>query len=633
MVKQTFYLDNDTGTMSDALKAVGFAETVYVLLDKLGLDAGGIIIEDRGGYHTVTIPTTLDVEMVKRIEHPFVAGQGQAFVSATKGADLEEDLPRYDYDERTKSRSNYFEQLKKLSPSDRARYNKDPNDEEFAGLRRLRPNADLDLYIYINHLRAADAYNRLLRQWRGQRLTAFHVNLELLLTLFSSYPNNLANAERFWRQQVDAGVVTKVSADANGQVNRLQLLNPVSGKGNNAYKANGLNIGGIDGFWLLEYLKFVGLFTISTPRIVRRAKDRKTYVLRPVRVERDVLRNVMRTFRASMLTTNSLTLDILAVLRFTRAFTQYVRDALIAGDTTRLDPLLALVGAQPRVTDIASGFDITFYKDMGSAYATMNQATINLPRWAPPIGTPEQADAFLGLLREHELVIAGIKTVKGDEGSDEIELLRRYRDFLSGHDAALFFEFAAHYGGYYLGKRHTNQYAGQFTTDGIELMEELMAQVSKKDKPLQTITQNEGFRSLAGAIRRATVLAQYHAAREKGYPFEVRYGLGQELLRSAAYPKDFLAALSIFVHNYNAENARIGERITKQSLANIPRNRRASIRLEHLDDIVQLVDDHGSDLICKMLVAYGYARDSRLPGVPDAAGIDTGDDLEDEQSA
>ncbi len=136
-----------------------------------------------------------------------------------------------------------------------------------------------------------------------------------------------------------------------------------------------------------------------------------------------------------------------------------------------------------------------------------------------------------------------------------------------------------------------------------------------KDKlKLAPILQNEGFRAIATAIRRATVNAQYQAAREGGYPFEVRYGLGQQLLRAAAYPEEFIAALSEFLQSYNAENARIAERIAKGSLANIPRNRRASVQTEHIQAIVSLVDEYSSsELICKMLVAYGYARDPHTP--------------------
>lgn len=622
---QRFYSDNDAGTFADALKAIGLAETVYAWLDHLGRDASPVTIEDRSGYYVVTAPSALDMESVAQVTHPFLPGRGRALISRGKGAELEPDIPRYDYYAEVLRRDDYFAKLNRLTPADRARFNKTPHADEFAALNDLRPDADLDLYIYISHFIAADAYNKLLCQWRGQGLEAFRANLALLLTIYAQHPNALIAGAQCWRELVETGVAATTAADKNGNVTMLQLLNPASGKGGNAPKARALSVGNLAGFWLPEFLKFVGLFTITAPRMVRGAKDRKTYVLRPARVDRDSLHAVMHRFRAGMLTTTSIALDILAALRFTRAFVEYRRDALVAQDPARRDPLDVLLGTPPRVTHIAHGFDITFYKDMGSAYATMNQATINLPTWAPPITSPEQAGSFLSLLREHELVITGIKTTKGDEGSDEIELLRRYRDFLSGNDAVRFFDFAAHYGGYYLAKRHRNQYAGQFTVAGIQHLEALMTQFTKQ-QPLHPITQDPGFRAIAAAIRQATVTAQYHAARGQGYPFDVRYGLGQELLRAAAYPHDFMAALSAFVQSFNAENARIDERIQKGSLRS---HRRASIRTEHLDAITQLIDEYdgNSELICKMLVAYGYARDPRTAGEPVTGPADDNGEL------
>ncbi len=151
-----------------------------------------------------------------------------------------------------------------------------------------------------------------------------------------------------------------------------------------------------------------------------------------------------------------------------------------------------------------------------------------------------------------------------------------------------------------------------------------MAQV-KERRAFSPILENEGFREIAAAIRRATVIAQYQAARESGYPFEVRYGLGQELLRAAAYPEDFIAALSTFLQSYNAENARIAERVAKGSLSAQARNRRAAVQTEHIKEVVRLVDMYGSDVICKMLVAYGYARDPRIQEEKAPEGTDEGD--------
>ncbi len=178
-------------------------------------------------------------------------------------------------------------------------------------------------------------------------------------------------------------------------VTRLQIINPASGKGANAAKTGTLSIGGLSGFWLLEYLKFVGLFTLGVPLVVKGSKDRKTYVLRPVAVELNAIERIMDTFRKRVSGSTAVKVDVVTALRFTEALVTYLRDAVRASQS---DPMLALFKRTPRLTDIARGFDVAFYKDMGSAFATMNLATINLPDWLDlrePLATPAQAEGAL----------------------------------------------------------------------------------------------------------------------------------------------------------------------------------------------------------------------------------------------
>lgn len=607
MATNIFYSNNTTNTYADALQAVGLAEALYSWLTCLGRRATPIRISDCGSYYRIELPTLLSEEDTATVTDRFACGRGQRLVTAKHRSKAQEagqpEPSGFNYDDEKAKRDTYVAWLKKLSPADRVAFSNTAAADEFAD---KTPHKDLGLYVAINHFKIADSYNKLCDRWRGTTLNDFHGNLTLLLQTFAAHPNALP---------VKADVETA-----------LQVINPASGKGNNATKATGLSIGSLDNFWLSEYLKFVGFFTIAAPLLVRDSKDRKTYVLRPVQVELSALREVMRRFRAGFFRATAIKLDILAALRFTRTLVEQISEEITARAASASAP--AFFGNRPRITDVARGFDVAFYKDMGSAYATMNLATINLPGWQRPIATLEDAVATQELLTEHIQVITSIKSAKGDEGSDEIELLRRYRDFLSGHDVEQFFEFAALYGDYLLAKRHRRLWAGQFTTVG---MEQLMAQ-AQAEKNLSQIISNPGFRAIAKAIRRGTVTAQYFAAQQNGYPYEVRYGLGHELLRSAAYPSDFLGALSVFVQSYTSENARIEERIAKKSLYDIPAYHRPIIRESDLDQVVALVDTYGSDLICKMLVAYGYARDARTqPGEtppPDSDTADSDDEID-----
>src|SRR5207249_8048250 len=112
------------------------------------------------------------------------------------------------------------------------------------------------------------------------------------------------------------------------------------------------------------------------------------------------------------------------------------------------------------------------YKDMGSTYATMNVASINLPQWLPGIAALSEAEATSKLLREHIQIIQQIRNSKGEEGSEEYELLRFYRNFLSGHDLKPFWKFTTAYSGYLISQRedekNPKRHIRQFTTTGLE---------------------------------------------------------------------------------------------------------------------------------------------------------------------
>ena len=82
--------------------------------------------------------------------------------------------------------------------------------------------------------------------------------------------------------------------------------------------------------------------------------------------------------------------------------------------------------------------------------------------------------------------------------------------------------------------------------------------------------------------------------------YTVRYGLGRDLVRQSQYPTDFIAALSDFLHAYNAESAQVME--------NRSGPYRRSIKTSDIEEITRLIDEYGSDVIAKLLVAFGYAR-------------------------
>src|SRR5947207_5820399 len=265
----------------------------------------------------------------------------------------------------------------------------------------------------------------------------------------------------------------------------------------------------------------------------------------------------MRTFRAVCWSSTVVKLDILAALRFVQTFVSLREQALMGQDEE--DEFSD--GAQ--LYSIAHGFEAISFKDMGSAYATINVAFINFPWWLPEVGTVDEAELALALLQEHLQIIQRIRNSKGEEGSEEYELLHFYRDFLSGHDLRPFWKFTTAYSSYLIsqreGEKTPQRWIRQLSITGLENLLK-MNNVQKGGK-LTEITNDPGFRRVAYAIRQSTVTAQYRRAQLKDRTYEVRYGLGQELMREASYRDKFMIALSKFLHEYEAETAREEEKL------------------------------------------------------------------------
>lgn len=134
------------------------------------------------------------------------------------------------------------------------------------------------------------------------------------------------------------------------------------------------------------------------------------------------------------------------------------------------------------------------------------------------------------------------------------------------------------------------------------------------------IVSNKGFQRIADAIRSSTVFPQQRRIVNNDRTYEVRYGLGQELMRKARYKHEFLVALSEFLFEYNAETAREDEKAIKEIARNTYHEMRplsTQDRRNHhlrymtseddLKEVVALVDKHGSEVVGSLLVACGYS--------------------------
>ena len=258
----------------------------------------------------------------------------------------------------------------------------------------------------------------------------------------------------------------------------------------------------------------------------------------------------------------------------------------------------------------------------------MSQAFIALPTWIN-IKNDEDRKTWLTILEEHRQIIRNLD----ESHSEERNLLERYRDFLSGQDTRAFLEFLSDYGPHVMrmyerlhGKAEARWKVRWFSEDHLNRVLKSMEEgkeMQKQERKLTAIIETPGFVNIAKAIRGATrnaVMAKkpMHVEgkppRQPDRSYEIRYGLAQDLKRAAVTKEKFLAALSSFIADYNAENLRVYERrfdraIQKESPSNL--QRRVDISTDDLMEVAALLDEHDPQTVAMLLIAYGYSKTKR----------------------
>lgn len=558
-----FYVDKVTGTPADTLLAFGLAKLIDRIVPESAGDPG-LRIEDVGDSYRISLQTAIRTEWVSQA--PFFS-LFAGLDTAKKQAALPE-AHRRNYVRQQQRNQAYFEARQRGL-----------TEAELAEQGLAPPPPDWAVWAVINQMSAVDAYNGLAELWYSHR-DCFPALLAIILQLFSARPNGYGAAQAAWSQLAkDQGLTAKAVAA------QLQVVNPGMGKGGNKSKADGLSIGGLSGFWIAEYLKFAGLFQASLPRTVKGKKDRKTYVLRPKALSWRTHSRVFEQFQQSLFSSSAIKMDILAVLQYCQVFLEQWKAGQAGG---------RFAYARGHPGDHVAAVEVIYYKHLGSAHATMNLSSLALPLWLPEVRDVEDATRFLDLLAEHRAIVRDLEEEKGDQYA----LLHEYRDFLSGRDLGAFYRFTRGYASHVMRPPVRGKMPRQFTLPNLEVL------IMAHNRNLAPILQNEGFQHIAEAIRRSTVVPQYQKAQGRDTLYEIRYGLGDKLLRHAQYADDFVQELSRFVHDYNRENAQKSETRKQQF--------RSNITVDDVAAVVSLIDEYGAPTVANLLVAYGYARDPKM---------------------
>lgn len=593
MYTDQYYVDKITGTPADTLLAFGVAATLERVIPE---DVGdlGLQIEDVGDSYQISFKQAIKEDWVK--EATFFS-QISPLDTAKKSSGLPNAV---DYVGHQTRNSAYFEARKKGLDND-----------TLAEQGLTPPHVDWPCWALINQMLATNGYNTLVTNWHAHH-TSFTELLQLIMTTFQQRPNDFDASEEAWK-----ALAKRCGLDAKAQAPQLQVVNPGMGKGGNKSKANGLGIGGLSGFWLIEYLKFVGLYYAAIPRIISGSKDRKTYIIRPKSLLWRTHRHVFPNFQQALHAQTAIKMDVVATLRYCKVFLEQWKAGQGQGN-------FEFIQGQPG--DHVAALEVIHYKHLGSAHATINMSSLVLPQWLPLIATVKQANQFLELLTEHETIVRKLRKDKKakQEAGIEYELLRDYRNFLSSGDLRHFFRFALDYSTVLM-SRVGESYTPQFTLSNLEVL------LMSRNPNLSQILRNSSFQRVAKAIRQSTVIPQWYKAqhRKKGEavpknPYDVRYGLGAELMRYAAYPDKFAQVLSHFLFAYSQENAQIYERYDGK-----PPVGRVIISEQDIQEVIQLIDNYGdAETVASLLVACGYASEVRRKNDPIEPNLDQQEDEE-----
>ena len=577
MDKKTYFVDKQTGTFADVCSAYGLATVLDELLRRVLGEHGArtVKILDRGTTYAIDLTPALQAEWVENFRSFF---EPIPFIQTPKNSGtMPEGIYNIDYDAQ-KARYDAYNELRKAL-GDTIKKGTDES-EALATLKESEPHPDYRIWQKINMMSGISAYNAAVTNWYENREHTAEL-LKLLLALYAKTPNPVAACEQEWKTlKRERNLIGK------DRLNMLQVFNPSTGKGQNATKASSLSMKNVDNFWICEYLKMVGFYCCAVPRFVlvkpgQPPKDRKTFALTPINMTLAAHNDIFRNFRNTVSSNYAIKSDIFAALNYTDCFLQYCEAAQEFDD---------LWGDGPE--NFVAGLHTAFYKDLGNSSAVMNLSFINLPRWMNVEDT-DDVQLYCEMIKEHLNIVRSLE----EERSEGYQLLQHYRDFLSAHDFTAFFEFTAKYPNYLLNALVKEN----FWVKPLS-MTNLRRLLMNKQKELTPIIESEGFQNIARAIRQSTVTLQYMAKSGRP-PYDIRYGLGQELRRKANYPDEFIQALGDFLHSFNAENARVAE-VSSQHW-------RKSVREDDIIEIVQLIDEHGPQTVCHLLLAFGYASTSR----------------------
>jgi hypothetical protein len=533
-------VDKRTGTYGDSLEAIGWG----TLMEEMGVRK--VEIRDEGSRFLVRGNGDLNVERPARLGFWFVVDQKNP---APKGADwvLDYDLERgkeeaiREYQKTTKKNSKTVARAQEsgdlVAP--------DP------------PKPELRLAKMISSMRKGWNADRELAHWIGEH----------------------SEETRDWiLAAADGKAYTKAPDLSN-----TQLLNPATGKGVSGAKTLAKSPGSIPNILVdpfSEWMKLRGMWRAMLA--YRSDDDFKFMVIEPGWISPEGMK-LVRTTLDGLALWGGVRLDIEATLRCTQALIVH-------------SEAVSLTGRTPRT--VIAGLRQAFFKSLGTAAALMNEALLPLPDWFV-VRNREDADVYLDIIRETigENVRGGCLGALNEENSDEGAVLQQYRAWLATGDFGELMDFHYQFAAMMMRKAASGDYTRAFST---EILDALFIRTYEETQMLKEIVENEGFNSLARAIRNTTI----YAVGMKNSDRDVQFGLAQKWKQKMkGRPGEFSSAVAEFVQ---ANNWEVVYRL---------KGRGHQVTTSDLDQVCELIENHGEEKVGSLLLAYGYSRAPKVDNV------------------
>jgi len=373
--------------------------------------------------------------------------------------------------------------------------------------------------------------------------------------------------------------------DSPIELSNSQFFNPISGKGVHSSKTiarspSSISDEIVDSF--SEWMKFRGAYRALLP--YRSGDDFKFFVIEPV----DIGPTDLSRLRDQMIALNlwgGIRLDIEANLRLAELL---IRHSDVMGGSIGL--------RRKRPNQIIKGLYQAYFKSLGTAAALMNNAFLPLPSWFV-VETEEDANAYLVVISEQIGSYEGGQRKQGCLGSldenrsGDVPILQQYRKWLTTGELMDLLDFHARFAVHAVERRGHNEWVKEFSTENLDIL-------LKRGYEMKEIVENPGFLSVARAIRNSTIYALGLKNRD------VHFGLAQKWKQKIKGGNaEFIAALAEFVQQYNWESEGIKEK-TKKGVH--------VVKQEELDSLLDLISQHGAELVGMLLLAYGYARAPKM---------------------